>query len=49
MNKCKIANFCGKHILVGAPSSEGILDGCAILAVFVLLFGGSLYTQKESS
>ena len=44
-HKCKIMNLGGKHILVGAPSSQGTMDNSAVLVAFVLFFGGSLHKQ----
>ena len=38
----------GKHILVGAPSTQGTMDDSVALSVFVLFFGGSLHEQQEA-
>jgi hypothetical protein len=43
--KCKINNLGGKHILVGAPSSQGTMDDSEALAIFGLFLGGSLHNE----
>jgi hypothetical protein len=43
-HKC-ITNLGGKHILVGAPSSQGTMDDSDALAIIGLFFGGSLHNE----
>jgi hypothetical protein len=41
----KLLTLGGKHILVGAPSSQGTMDDSDALAIFGLFFGGSLHNE----
>jgi hypothetical protein len=42
-----MTNLGGKHILVGAPSSQATMDDSTTLAIFGLFFGGGLHNQVE--